>query len=99
MLGITWGEESVSPEHQRRNARDAMAAGFPTPVPDPAAVDAPDAPLPDQAACAQSKGIVNQPIRHLFPSLRDQVLAPPRSADPTGCLEFFYRSLLRPFNL
>ena len=87
MLGITWGEESVSPEHQRRNARDAMAAGFPTPVPDPAAAAA-DASLPGSAACAQSKGIVNQPIRLLFPSLRDQVPAPPRSADPTGCQGF-----------
>src|SRR5208337_4652558 len=84
MLGITWGEESVSPEHQRRNARDAMAAGFPTPVPAAAAADAP---FPEPAACAQSKGIVNQPIRHLFPSLRDQVPAPPRSAGSTGCQE------------
>ena len=35
MLGTAWGEESVSPEHQRRNASEAIAAGFAGPPPGP----------------------------------------------------------------
>jgi len=98
MLGITWGEESVKPEHQRRNARDAIAAGFPTPVadPDPAAADAP---LPDPAACAQSKGIVNQPIRHLFSFSQGPRACRVTQRGLDGMPGALYRSMLRPFNL
>ena len=58
--GTTSGEESVSPEHQRRNARDAIAAGF------PALVAAPAPPPPVPAACAQSRGTANHSMEHLF---------------------------------
>jgi hypothetical protein len=64
MLGIAWGEQSVNPAHQRRNASVASAAGFPAAVADPEPIAA-DAPVPDPAAWAQSQGIVNQPMRHV----------------------------------
>jgi hypothetical protein len=62
------GEQSVNPEHQRRSASDAKAAGLVIAVPGPdPANGGPAVPLP--TACAQSSGIIIPPIQHQFPSL------------------------------